>query len=174
MQAYGLAGGRIYVVFALVLLLFSLLSLSRKVRKRLSITYLLQTNGMALWLALLVFGAVNWSAIITRYNLHTQAIEEIDWKYLYRGFDGRNAFLLETHPKAVAANSYAHNYRYTSLGTYRDWRGWNYSSYRALRVQQLRVNPPALNDTTSSTNNRTGPIRRKQIPEDVRLSPVPE
>lgn len=173
-QAYGLATGRIYVVFALVLLLFSLLSLSRKVRKRLSITYLLQTNGMALWLALLVFGAVNWSGIITRYNLHTQAIEEIDWKYLYRGFDGRNAFFLETHPKAVAANGSAHIYRYTRLGAYRDWRGWNYSSYRALRVQQLRENTPALNDTTSSTNDRTGPIQRTQIPEDARLSPVPE
>ena len=71
-----------YRVFVLLLLLFGLLTLFRKVRDKLSLTYLLQSNGQAVWLALLLFGAVNWPGVITRYNLSANTRSEVDLYYL--------------------------------------------------------------------------------------------
>ena len=126
-EAYGLAIGRVYIAFVLFLLAFGLHTLYRKVHLKYTLTYLFQSNGMALWLTLLVFGAVNWPGVITRYNLATQDPEEVDWNYLYRGFDGRNDFLLAplSPTKTVAPTQRTRYY-----DTYTDIRGWNYADYR--------------------------------------------
>ncbi|OAV44287.1 DUF4173 domain-containing protein [Lewinella sp. 4G2] len=137
-DAYGLAIGRIYVFIALLILAFGLLTLYRKVTQQLSLTYLLHSNGMALWLSLLLFGAINWAGVITRYNLSTQDTTEIDWDYLYYGFGGRNDFLLYTHPKAIAVDVVGDKRRYTSTYRYADWRSWNYAQYR---VNQMVPHP---------------------------------
>ncbi|MEO0734649.1 MAG: DUF4173 domain-containing protein [Bacteroidota bacterium] len=132
-NAYGLALGRVYVIVALLLILFGLLTLWRKIDRRLSVPYLLQTNGMAVWLALLLFGAVNWSGVITRYNLATQAATAVDWEYLSRGLDRRNTLLLVKRPD-YPKEYWARNRKY--YGGYTDWRSWNYAdwrNYRALR-----------------------------------------
>jgi len=60
-DAYGLAFSRVYIAFSLLLILSGLFTLFRKVRDKLTLSYLLQTNGMAAWLGLLLFAAVNWS-----------------------------------------------------------------------------------------------------------------
>lgn len=128
--AYGLALGRVYIAFVLLLILFGLYTLFRKVRDKLSITYLLHTNGMAAWLFLLLFAAVNWTNVITRVNLSTQTIEEIDWEYL-RYLPQDNTFLLLDRPEAEIMKIWkgsVDQYRYA------DWRSWNYSDWRNLRA----------------------------------------
>lgn len=125
-DAYGLASGRVYVIFALALLAFGLYTLYRKVTQQLTLSYLVQTNSMALWLSLLLFGAVNWGGVITRYNVATQSLEKVDWDYLSYDFDKRNAFLLARYSGGQKFLEGRCNYG----GYYEDWRGWNYSDWR--------------------------------------------
>jgi hypothetical protein len=128
--AHGLAFGRVYIAFVLLLILFGLYTLFRKVRDKLSLTYLLHTNGMAAWLCLLLFAAVNWTNVITRVNLTTQTTEEIDWEHL-KQLPRDNTFLLLEHPKAEVLKIWkgtADRYRYA------DWRSWNYADWRNLQA----------------------------------------
>lgn len=130
-DAYGLAYGRVYIAFVLLLILFGLFTLFRKVRDRLTLTYLLQTNGMAAWLCLLLFAAVNWTNVITRVNLATQSNEEIDWHYLRRELPPDNVFLLLEHPEAEIIKTWKSS---SSNHEYADWRSWNYTDWRNLRA----------------------------------------
>lgn len=128
-DAYGLALGRVQIAFVLLLMLFGLYTLFRKISHRLSLTYLLQTNGMAAWLCLLLFAAVNWSCVVTRYNLATQTHAEIDWDNL-RQLPPDNTFLLTDHPSSYLINQRRKDVR---QGGFADWRSWNYAGWRNLR-----------------------------------------
>lgn len=129
-DAYGLAFGRVYIAFVLLLILFGLFTLFRKVRDKLSLTYLLHTNGMTAWLCLLLFAAVNWTNVITRVNLSTQTSEVIDWEHL-RYMPRDNTFLLLKHPESgILKLEKADTKLYRST----DWRSWNYSDWRNLRA----------------------------------------
>lgn len=130
-DAYGLAYGRVYVAFMLLLVLFGLYTLWRKLDQRLTLTYLLQANGLATWLLLLAFGAVNWSGAITRYNLATQEPDRIDWYYLTHGLDARNTFLLLDHPESGVLKLYRSGIEYHRPA---DWRSWNYADWRNVRA----------------------------------------
>ncbi|SER37265.1 DUF4153 domain-containing protein [Neolewinella agarilytica] len=135
-DAYGLAMGRVYVFFVLLLMLFGLFTLWRKVGHRLTISYLFQANGMALWLALIVLGAVNWTNGITRYNLATQEWEEVDWYYLVNVLPASNAFLIEAYDEAhPGETSKGEMHRKMLPNTHRiaDWRSWNYADWRNWR-----------------------------------------
>jgi len=129
-DAYGLAYGRVNIAFVLLLILFGLYTLFRKVRDRLTLTYLLQTNGMAAWLCLLLFAAINWPGVITRVNLATQTTEEVDWEYL-RYLPEQNTFLLIGHPEAEVLKTWKGTAAYNG---YADWRSWNYSEWRNLQA----------------------------------------
>ncbi|TXF88908.1 DUF4173 domain-containing protein [Neolewinella aurantiaca] len=129
-DAYGLAFGRVYIAFVLLLILFGLYTLFRKVRDKLSLTYLLHTNGMAAWLCLLLFAAVNWTNVITRVNLSTQTSEEIDWEHL-RYLPNDNTFLLLDHPEAEILKLWK-----GPNPPYADWRSWNYSDWRNIQALQ--------------------------------------
>ncbi|MEM9528344.1 MAG: DUF4173 domain-containing protein, partial [Bacteroidota bacterium] len=131
-DAYGLAIGRVYVGLVLLLILFGLFTLLRKIDRRLTLSYLLQTNGMALWLSLLVFGAVNWTNIITRYNLAQEDTAAIDWHYLRWQLDDRNRFLINQHPGLPPSIKKDPNGPYWH--TYSDWRSWNYPDWRNGRM----------------------------------------
>lgn len=130
-DAYGLAGGRVIVGFVLLLILFGLYTLLRKIDQQLTLTYLLQTNGIAAWLLLLAFSAVNWSGVITRYNLATQAPEAVDWHYLRNGLDNRNTFLILDHPDAALE---MHKKTLSNYYQPADWRSWNYADWRNCRA----------------------------------------
>lgn len=136
-DAYGLAMGRVYVFLVLLLMLFGLFTLWRKVSHRLTISYLFQANGMAVWLALIVLGAVNWTNSITRYNLATQEPEEIDWYYLVNVLPASNAFLIEAYDEAHPhETSKGEMHRKMLPYTHRiaDWRSWNYADWRNRRA----------------------------------------
>lgn len=130
-DAYGLAGGRVIVGFVLLLILFGLYTLLKKANQQLSFTYLMQTNGIAAWLLLLAFSTINWSVVITRYNLATQPANKVDWYYLRSGLDNRNTFLILDHLDTVqGVHSKTVSYYYQPA----DWRSWNYADWRNLRA----------------------------------------
>jgi hypothetical protein len=129
-REYGLAFGRVHIAFVLLLILVGLFTLYRKVKHRLSITYLLQANGMSLWLFLIAYGGINWPGVITRYNL-TYPDERIDWAYLVRDLDDRNLPLLERAGARIPAATVPLLYRKRHRAApFTDWRSWNYPDYR--------------------------------------------
>ena len=133
--AYGLAYGRVYVVFGLLLMLVGLFTLYRKVRSRLSFSFLLQANGISAWLFLIAFGAVNWTGLITRHNL-AQPPAGIDWVYLTRDLDHTNAYLLVPYRDWLPAKADRYLARKLTAARNRrptDWRDWNYADYRSAK-----------------------------------------
>ncbi len=132
-SAYGLAYGRVQIAFVLLLILVGLYTLYRKVRHTLSLSFLFQANGLALWLFLIAFGAVNWPGVITRVNL-TQARSQVDWEYLIDELDERNLFLLEDEarklPSSIAWDIRQKARRAREEHRGRDWRAWNYPDWR--------------------------------------------
>jgi len=126
---YGLARGRIAVAFLIPLIGFGLFTLFRKINWQLSLSYLFQVNGLAVWLWLLFFAAINWDGVITRFNLSTQSVEEVDWVHLANLSD-RNTYLLNQpkfrpHLEDIYLPKLNPN-RYKST----DWRSWNYNKWR--------------------------------------------
>ncbi|PPK86371.1 uncharacterized protein DUF4173 [Neolewinella xylanilytica] len=126
-HAYGLAIGRVHVGVALCLVLVGIFSLSRKVRQRRSLHYLLQVNGLAAWLFLVGYGAVNWSGVITRVNLR-QPTHRIDWTYLVDDLDRDNYFLLRQEQERLPTRLAGKLERYGYPA--QDWRSWNYADWR--------------------------------------------
>ena len=132
-EAYGLALGRIYVLFGLTLIVVGLFTLFRKVKFRLSFTYLLQVNGLAVWLFLIAFAGINWSGVITRTNL-ARPTETIDWVYLIDGLEGSNIRLLlsqrQRMPSPMREKVDRRATEMSARANKRDWRGWNYADHR--------------------------------------------
>ncbi|MTB50102.1 DUF4153 domain-containing protein [Lewinella sp. W8] len=135
-RKYGLAEGRILVVFVLLLLLFGLLTLFRKVRHKLSVTYLLQANGLAVWFALLLFGAINWPGVITRYNLAATTRSEVDLYYLTHGLPGDNTFLL-LQSEVINYIDLPYRKRRDAISAPKSWRSWNYADWRNIRAHKI-------------------------------------
>lgn len=132
-DAYGLALGRVQIAFVLLLILFGLFTLFRKIRDQLTLTFLLQTNGMAAWLCLLLFAAVNWPCVVTRYNLSAQTVDKVDWDYLLYELPPDNAFLFQDYP---GGKEMVEHKRLTNQHAITDWRSWNYADWRNVEVQK--------------------------------------
>ena len=137
-QHYGLAHGRIQVVFFLLVVLFGLYTMYRKIEGPKSIFYLFEVNGRALLLALLVAAAFNWDSIITSYNFRQ---ENPDTYYVQFLLTNNMVPLLEAaHSSTMLADrlneeklrSRANRLRKTTEK--RDWRSWNWSTYRQLKA----------------------------------------
>jgi len=92
---HGLAYKRIGVVIFLILTLYGLWMMYRKVRERKSIYFLLEQNAWAVYFVLLLACAVNWDVFITRYNLFTETKGAIDKTFLLRTVSDKNLYLLE-------------------------------------------------------------------------------
>jgi hypothetical protein len=134
-DTYGLANGRVHVGFMLLLILFGLYTLLRKIDHKLTLSYPLQANGIAAWLLLLAFAAVNWSGVITRYNLATQEASKVDWNHLRYGLDRRNTFLLlDENPARLDRSSKSR----ASTHKNANWRSWNYPDWRNHRALERR------------------------------------
>ena len=137
-QHYGLAHGRIQVVFFLLVVLFGLYTMYRKIEGPKSIFYLFEVNGRAVLLALLVAAAFNWDSIITSYNLRQ---ENPDTYYVQYLLTNNMVPLLEAaHSSTMLADrlneeklrSRANRLKKTTEK--RDWRSWNWSTYRQLKA----------------------------------------
>lgn len=92
---HGLAYKRIGVVIFLILTLYGLWTMYRKVRDRKSIYFLLEKNAWAVYFILLLSCAVNWDVLITRYNLFVETKGAVDKTFLLRSVSDKNLSLLE-------------------------------------------------------------------------------
>ncbi len=137
-QHHGLAHGRIIVVVFLVLVLFGLYTMYQKIRGPRTAFYLMEMNGRAVLLSLLVAASVNWDSLITRYNLQR---EDPDLYHIQQILDNNLVPLLEAaQTSTMIADRLDHDYlqskakRLERRVENRDWRSWNYSDYRQLKA----------------------------------------
>ncbi len=78
---FALAYKRIGVIIFLILTLYGLYTVYRKVEKRKSVFYLLKTNVYALLLTLIISSSVNWDTLIAKYNF-----KESDKSFLHLNY----------------------------------------------------------------------------------------
>ncbi|MEZ4987511.1 MAG: DUF4153 domain-containing protein [Saprospiraceae bacterium] len=139
-QHYDLAHGRVVVLFFLLLVLFGLYTMYRKVRKPGTLFYWVQTNGVAVLVALLLAASVNWDALITRYNLRSP---QPDTYYLTDILTNNLTPLIQhvmfsPAPVISVEELQSKIAQVENAAQYNDWRSWNLSEYRQLRyIQQL-------------------------------------
>lgn len=140
---YGLAYKRLVVMVFLILVLTGLWTMYRKVRVHKTIYYLLQRNGWAIYLTLLIMSCLNWDLIITRYNLFIPARNGIDTGFLIEEVSDKNLYLLEAYRDRLKAPANPHSSaydidqrlknkrnRFTERVKNQDWRGWNVADWR--------------------------------------------
>ena len=135
---YGLAHKRIGVFIFLLLLLAGLFFLFVKVRDTKSNFFLLRRNAWAIWTILVMFSAVNWDVMITKFNLSGYPNStEIDYSYLDYGMTDKNLFVLlqdENYRKHWAGNLYNKQERFKNRTKRLTWKSWNYSDARNRRA----------------------------------------
>lgn len=138
-SAYKLAHGRIVVFFFLGVVLFGLYTMYEKVRGPKTAYYLVQVNGWAVGVALLVASSVNWDNFITSYNLR---YDDPDHYYLYYSLTNNLVpvakYWQEVHDgKRPTPNTKLPAYKldnHLQAWETADWRGWNWSDYQQDRA----------------------------------------
>lgn len=135
-QDYGLAHGRIVVLFFLLLVGYGLYTMYVKVSRPHTIFYLLQTNARAMLVILVLAAAVNWDSLITRYNLRQP---NPDMYYLTSMLDNNLVPLiayLKTNQLSedTAAEVQARLDRHRAHWQTLNWRSWNWSGYRQSKL----------------------------------------
>lgn len=90
----GLAYKRIGVFLFLLLVLYGLYTMYRKVDETKSFYFLLHRNAWAVYAILILSTTVNWDVLITRYNINTITENPIDVKFLINDVSDSNLFLL--------------------------------------------------------------------------------
>ena len=135
---YGLAHGRIVVVFFLLLVLFGLYTMHKKIDGPLTTFYLLEMNGRAVLITLLIASAFNWDSLITRYNLQRENPDI----YHMTSLLGNNLIpLLDAAQRSTVLDDTGDKGHIERRGeqlerraAQRDWRSWNWSTYRQLQA----------------------------------------
>lgn len=135
---YGLAHGRIEVIFFLLLVLFGLYSMYQKVKEPKTVFYLIQKNGWAFLTMLLLSSSVNWDAFITRYNLkhHANDVYYITHRLqnnlvpLIDDFNGKNGDEPTIELKDFISKGESHARRWENS----DWRSWTWGGYQQYRA----------------------------------------
>jgi hypothetical protein len=101
-DACGLAYKRIGVFIFLLLTLFGLWTMFRKVQEKRSFYFLAYQNGWALFVVLLLACFVNWDVFITRYNLSASLNLPLDTGFLLHEVSDKNLFVLEENQGRIA------------------------------------------------------------------------
>ena len=137
---YGLAHGRIVVVFFLLLTLFGLFTMFQKLRGPRTAFYLLEVNGRALLFTLLLAACFNWDSLITRYNLQR---EDPDIYHLQSLLDNNLVPLLDAAQQSTMLAERLNSTRIQQRAAHLErtlkwqgWRAWNRSTYRQVRAWQ--------------------------------------
>ena len=134
---HGLTHKRIGVYVYLLLTMIGLITTYIKVEKVKSNWYLFRQNAWLFYFVLVAFTAINWSRVITHYNLDHLATDKIDFHYLIKLSDA-NVDLLY---RATQNKNYTipHNTKTTILRKARDfqehqedkeWPSWSYNDWR--------------------------------------------
>ena len=134
---YGLAFKRIGVIVFLLSTLTGLFWLFRKVQLRRSAYYLWHRNTWSVFFILFLTATVNWSRLITTYNLTFHETDRTDWTFLLRDLPASNSSLLlahlEAHPmdtpvyerRLVAVKNRQLRYEEELAGY--SWLSWNWA-----------------------------------------------
>lgn len=134
LSQYGLTHKRIGIFAFLGLVLYGLWTVFLKIRDRKTIYFMLRQNSRALYIALFLFGAVNWNLAITRYNITYPSREGIDVNYLLQEMNEQNYFLLAekknrlkefADAETVERGLESKRSRIRNRLQNRDWRSWN-------------------------------------------------
>ena len=134
---HGLTHKRIGVYVYLLLTMIGLITTYIKVEKVKSNWYLFRQNAWIFYFVLVAFTAVNWSRVITHYNLDHLATDKIDFHYLTKLSDANVDLLYQ----ATQNKNYTipHNTKTTILREARDfqehqegkeWPSWSYNDWR--------------------------------------------
>lgn len=152
---FALAYKRIGVVIFLLLALFGLYTVFRKIGEKRSFFYLLRMNALAFLLVLLLSSLINWDRIIARYNFENAGRSFLHLNYM-AGLSDQSLPLLDKPLdmleglEAAQKERYPYDYAYLSAADYHNsiaerkrrfilrWEdigilSWNYADYRAYR-----------------------------------------
>lgn len=137
---YGLAGGRIFVFFFLLLTAYGLYSMYIKVREKKSLFYLVQKNGWAFVFILSFSALFNWESLITRYNL---SYYPADTYYLTHMLHNNLLPLTQHVHKTPQQETLIHYDNISHKGDSQerrwqksDWRSWTYYGNRQYDAWQ--------------------------------------
>lgn len=143
MDQRGLAYKRLLLLCFLILCLWGLWTLSRKIVKGYSLGWLLHRNIAAVLVVLLALSTVNWDYQIAHYNLSTQPAAEIDYGFLLDMHASALPLLLEKEADIKACSDRQKlNYRLDKFNAdwqRVDWRSWSLARHQAY--QQLKGKP---------------------------------
>ena len=95
---YGLTEKRLVIFIYLILCIVGLLLTVVTIAQNKSLGFLYKTNAFNVYIVLIISALLNWSTIITKYNLnHPYGVENhIDYDYLF-SLDRSNTYLLKDH-----------------------------------------------------------------------------
>ena len=137
----GLAYKRIGVVFFLLLTLFGLWTMVKKIQERKTFTYLLNWNAWAAYGLLLFSALFNWDLIITQYNINKASNNAIDTAFLLNTVSDKNLYLLIEKEQYLLQNGNLSTKetqfalqgkidRFQKRQQRQDWRDWNWIDHR--------------------------------------------
>lgn len=90
----GLAFKRIGVFFFLVLVVIGLISVWVKINQRRNAAWVFWVNSWAVYLVLTCSAVVNWSVVVTRYNLEVHQRGNLDYTFLFYEVGPDNLYVL--------------------------------------------------------------------------------
>lgn len=105
-HTYGLTYLRIGLFFFLLLVLWGLFTLARKVARRHTVYRLLANNALGWLIAFTLLSTTNWDIVITRYNLQELRREHLDTWHLLHMASAKNMPLLLANREALLADGY--------------------------------------------------------------------
>ncbi len=137
---FGLAHGRIVVVFFLLLVLYGLYTMHQKIEGPRTTFFLLEMNGRAMLTALLIAAAFNWDSLITRYNLqqdnpdiyHVTQLLKNNMIPILNAAQYSDVFDNEVSEERIQIRGK----RLEKSIQQQDWRSWNWSTYRQYKAWQ--------------------------------------
>lgn len=135
-SSFGLTEKRIGVFIYLILCVIGITTVFIKVHKALNFTFLIRKNlswGIA---ALAILGWVNWSAIISSYNIDNEHSTLSDLYYYYP----QNTLVLKEagyYQKVIALDNYKYeNKKDLGRSDNRNWQEFNYTFYKAATYEK--------------------------------------
>ncbi|GAB3512389.1 hypothetical protein GCM10027442_23560 [Emticicia fontis] len=158
---YGLTHKRIGVAVFLLLTSIGLVMMWLKIRNLYSFFTLFKQVGWAGYFVLASLTLFDWDSMIARYNLSTQSIADIDYRYLYDLSDRTLPILYENKEKIAERikkfsihkgyefdeinELYAKTRRYLARQRNFTWVSWDYSNSQAVEYfkdKKLELTPP--------------------------------
>ncbi len=155
---FNLAYKRIGVIIFLIITIYGLYTVYRKIKHKKSLNYLLSTNTYSTLSILLFFSLFNWDVIIAKYNFSNAHKAYLHLEYMYTLGNKALPYLeipieelkklkLQQQVRYRFDSNYINAEQYLNIieekkATFLnvndalDWRSWNYAEYKARKMLQ--------------------------------------